>query len=844
MSSLRKYNLLLSMSMASTCAQGALQAAPNNKYGVQYEYNRQPKQELRPAAESTFGGNIEEIIGSSFLQANLKRGIVALDRSMHSLMESIFYSILDQDGQAKITSHNFLQFGTRRKVYRSRIGKWVVADRVFVGPRTNRHLGYIGPTRISLTSPREITFPVGLDAESILSFVEIYPSDSALPLVDRITTSKSTQLIRNWFGLLPLMEAVLPLIFNPVELYDPFHLAEVPFLYPAKVENFSTMPTGNIRSTSLHGGIRLPLLLDLFSGKDWEALIAKSNIQENGLTSVFFEGSYSVHVLKVAATRAKIGITWYRSKGLGFGTQLASTLYLFANSIPKLSWKGAPVYFMPIRANWKFESIFEKKFIVDINLDHEEGRHCYEKATLGDLSTAHPQSPHCTLSYDFEFQGSRKRVRVRQNILLSQSGNTSTRKNGIETIHTTDQNKQQYSYRYDYHKRFQNQLYGSWEEKYSTKTIQPKSEESKPPTLLNPTVEMHLHIEDKALYANELKEILNSIQNAIPFDLTQSLPSIPLRNEEALLQQQQNFQYLSARERGRQFHTLPQMLGHFSLDLIYLLNKQILSKILQTPSEASWQQLLHNFPVYQTAIPKPMFSSIGHKILAWPAYATGRLLESFYLDSAWLKAPYRATQKYDHLEALKHHTEVALEHEEYVINLGSLTESSSPRKWMETLIHWVGYENMPVKLFLNIQPAQKTSVDTKLLLEKYKDRSWQTHAYKQTLEDVIKDPSALFHPQSVGVTSPRPLIYKIKLYLIEQHKLVIEFWVDQLSIGLPRHNKPLMAHVQLEKDSLFRVSLNRDIHAIYQAEEIFDLTQQATHYRIHLPFEKDTLPSL
>ncbi len=188
---------------------------------------------------------IDRLFRNPVLAAGLISGADAINKELDNLMESLFYSLLDNRLKWPLAGPTSTNLALTRDLYNARDGAYVVIDRFGIGPDYNRELyRYNG-------------IPVNLGASQSSDVYDIYLRTDPM----RITENKSLPFWRvalnNWFGALPLLEAILPPSFNPNEMYDPINLIETPFTFPLSVESAKAMDIGSIKSYSINGGINL-----------------------------------------------------------------------------------------------------------------------------------------------------------------------------------------------------------------------------------------------------------------------------------------------------------------------------------------------------------------------------------------------------------------------------------------------------------------------------------------------------------------------------------------------------------------------------------------------------------
>lgn len=332
-------------------------------------------------------GSIEDIFRNPAVEQGLSTGANAINQSFESLMESMFYSLLDRDTAFRFTKSIYSWVGTRRDLYDAPSGAYVVVDRVSFGPGFGQELY------------RLENIPVTLGARGGIDLVDIYLTSDGRRLTRAREDSWWRSAVANWLGLVPLLSRILPPSFNPNEMYDPLHLAKVPTLFPMTLENFKSMPIGGVRSYGLSGGIQLPLDLakSMLGDAVGKAMAGLANSFVTFPYSVFKTGEHRINVLRKSKSVAWVGVSDESRLGHGIGLRAGSAFYLLAGAIPPIripgisrpiEWAGIASGFFPIDLEGQQVQTDRIDRVYAFDLDNSRSLDLYLKAVRGDFSEA------------------------------------------------------------------------------------------------------------------------------------------------------------------------------------------------------------------------------------------------------------------------------------------------------------------------------------------------------------------------------------------------------------------------------------------------------------------------
>jgi hypothetical protein len=166
---------------------------------------------------------IERLFKNPIFASGISSGADAINQSIETLMESLFYNLMDNKLKWPLTDSANINLGFTRDVFNARSGAYVVVDRFGIGPDYSRELyRYNG-------------IPVTLGANQSTDVYDIYLRNDPMRVIDNKNLPWWRIATNNWFGALPLLEAILPPSFNPNEMYDPLKRLESPFTFPLSI---------------------------------------------------------------------------------------------------------------------------------------------------------------------------------------------------------------------------------------------------------------------------------------------------------------------------------------------------------------------------------------------------------------------------------------------------------------------------------------------------------------------------------------------------------------------------------------------------------------------------------
>jgi hypothetical protein len=325
--------------------------------------------------ERTTNKPIDRLFRNPVLAAGLISGADAINKSIDTLMESLFYSLLDNKLKYPLAGPVSGGLGITRDVYNARDGAYVVIDRFGLGPEYAREVY------------RYNDIPVLLGATQSTDVYDIYLRTDPMRITENKTLPFWRVALNNWFGALPLLEAILPPSFNPNEMYDPLRRLEAPFTFPLSIEAAKSMDLGSIKSYSVNGGINLGLetAQGIHGFKD-QVMTGQTALEMKLPYTVFRTGEYRINVLKKDSNTMLVGVMDATRLGHRVETKLGKTYFLLSKTIPL--WRGMPAPVFPL--DFAMEEVIGDLFgrVYSFDLRNDEAKTAFIEAVHGDFAAA------------------------------------------------------------------------------------------------------------------------------------------------------------------------------------------------------------------------------------------------------------------------------------------------------------------------------------------------------------------------------------------------------------------------------------------------------------------------
>gem|GEM_PF-951581 len=563
--------------------------------GISYTYDESDLEQ--PSEELSYYSGIERMFKNPALQAGIANGAAALDRSIESLMEAIFYRMLDRQLVFKTNTSIIpnLNFGVKlhRDVFNTAVGTYVVADQFSIGPQYLTKLRDIGQ------------IPLNLQIDSNVNVYNIYPRSDGMRLAEKYELPTWRYFLNNWFGILPLLTRILPPSFNPNELYDPVSELQTGFIFPSKPEVVENMPIGSIRSYSLTGSIALPVELATLLPKEALDQLAKlEKVSSTFPITAFISGENRISVLRRSDNVVWVGVNSVKRAGAGIKAEIGRVLKAFANVSPL--WAGVDVPFFPLDFDWVKARALRFDQLYEFDLTNKYARDAYTKAVAGDFTEAfvrhsdrlggvdtgvtfHFKKNHDAIESDdesslnfFLFRKTREKSRSEGEIEINDPTGKyfvldSTQETEQETWEVLT-GAEQIAIKDSVEMRVE-RVSKDNDSEFSYRFFASDKNPSQ--------FSISLNIQDRHTDAEELDQYMDLVRRFTKLKLSK-VPKIPRRSEE----KQQSLRMTSAAidptEQIQQLHVTPTFLGQFTANASVSFSNDVLSQICTKPEDEMW----------------------------------------------------------------------------------------------------------------------------------------------------------------------------------------------------------------------------------------------------------------
>jgi hypothetical protein len=318
--------------------------------------------------------SISRVIKNTTIASSLASGADSINRSVDSLMESLFYSLMDEDIRVRGTDSMSLVSSYRRDVHPTNIGTYVVVDRFQLGPDFLRELGQVRG------------LPLTFNGQSQLFVTNATYRSEASRKAEEQKSGYWTELFANWLGILPFLTNILPPSFNPLELYDPVTYLKTPFLFPSSIEHALELPIGNIRSYGISGGASLAIDTAGRTAKSLQESLGLGDLDLTIPLSVFRDGEHKISVLRRNQSHVWLALSEVRRIGTGLQTTLGKDYMVFQKMVKW--WAGVPAPITPVDFDLQRARIFQIDELYDFDLTRKGAQQAFNEALHGDFRRA------------------------------------------------------------------------------------------------------------------------------------------------------------------------------------------------------------------------------------------------------------------------------------------------------------------------------------------------------------------------------------------------------------------------------------------------------------------------
>lgn len=721
--------------------------------------------------------SVNRLLSNPIFTSGLSSGADAINRSIDSLMASLFYSLLDNNLPFPLTSSAGVTLGLTRDVYNARNGAYVVVDKMSISPGHGRELS------------RFNGIPIILGAKQSTDVFDIYLRTDPLRVAENKILPKWRASLNNWFGVLPLLELILPPSFNVNEMYDPFHRVEVPFTFPLSVATASSMDLGSIKSYSISGGINLGVELGVaIHGFKDQVTSGPSALNVSLPFSVFRSGSYRINVLRKDANTMWVSFVDESRLGEKVELTLGKGYYLLAKTIPY--WKGlaAPVFPVDFGIEEAVTDAFGQVYSYDLR--EAEAKTAFVEAVHGnfapsEISWLRAKEDKLATGVSFFFTKKERRfqtgITTGSNIYLTNSHTARTHSDAA--IEITDPNGRFHILEavQDDRQTKWDVLTGSSEATTSLRAslfVRKVIDNDKTKHNMenhyefiaegNPIdIAFNLSLTDKYVEVENLLDYLETLARFTQLKLD-GLPEFPVREASLLAERRKSIYFQNDNSGNHRLHVTPTHLGRFEgYGSIRITNAQILA-IAQLPRRDIWKGLCKSFGV--TDVSQCL---LWEKSLFWRnVYRTGFFVSQplRLLDYRW-----READTVDEIEMAVAALKMFLkgkDPEAKQAALRNLFATEYPLELVEGLLLLTDLQEVPRSVELETQPKGHASDEIKTRFRKIGGMHFtSTKQFPPPKRyDNSQEINSHFEGSNLSFKGIKPVIKKLSLYSEEPQR--------------------------------------------------------------------------
>ena len=714
---------------------------------------------------------IDRIFRNPVLASGLSSGADAINKSIDSLMQSLFYSLVDNKLKWPLTGSASINLGLTREVFTARSGAYVVVDRFGIGPEYSKELY------------RYNNIPVTLGAYQSTDVYDIYLRTDPMRVTDNKKLPWWRVAVNNWFGVLPLLEAILPPSFNANEMYDPLNRLEAPFSFPLSAESAGTMDIGSIKSYSISGGVNLGIEISqgLHGFKD-QITTGASAIDVRLPYTVFRTGEYRINVLKKDSNTVWIGLMDANRLGHKVETKLGKTYYLLSKTIPL--WKGmaAPIFPIDFGIEEAIGDLFGRVYSFDLR--NEEAKTAYLEAVHGNFAPAQiswlrAREDNFDTGVRFFYTKQERRyetsIGTGHNIFITNKH--SQRTHSDAEIEITDATGKYHilEAKEDRDLKRWNMLTGASEENITLqaelmvrKVVEKEQSEGDLKSRFeflaqgnSIDISFSLSLNDKFVETEDLTDYLELLSRFTQLKI-EGLPKIQTREPESQAIRRRQVFLTNDQSETHHLHVTPTHLGRFEgYATVRMTNDQLLA-IAALPRAALWKGFCDGFKVANTEK-----CLLWEKSLFWRnLYRTGSIISQplKLIDYRWTEAD-SVDEIEDSVAALKRfYKEKTPELKQAALR--SLFATNYPVERVESILKLADLAKIPRSIELEAQPKGNASENVKNRFKKYDGHRFtsDTPFPPPARYDTTKEAEAKFDPANLTFVGTKPRIKKISLY--------------------------------------------------------------------------------
>ena len=819
--------LLIKMAPAYAAAEES-ESIPKEQSSIEYT---KPDSNLSfDSEEEKVYPRIESFINNREILLQLNQGADLLNNSLDTLMESLFYHLLDHSFYHNITEDLFLTISSERQLFSTEFGAYVVMDKIQYGPEYYKQIGTIHG------------LDVFLGAKAGVNLLDIRLRTDAQRITEANELSPYRYFVNNWLGLLPLLEKILPPSFNANELYDPLQQVEAPFRFPMTEAVLESMPIGTIRSYSLTGGVSIPFNFLSYLKNREKNILSNLNIETQLPYAVFVQGEHRINVLKKSNTIFWVGVSETERFGHSVSALLGKTFYFLKNSIQPIPWNGIAVLLAPLQYEWSDALVHNFDHLYEFDVQNPKAKSAYFKAVAGDFRDAVQFQKtkeatgvryHFTKNRDANetitessrnfilFRQSRSKNVTKAEIQLIEPEKTSYFLEGTSSIQDEDWNVLvgKRSSHYEFLVDMQVDKLSKRKSLFHGAAYKFYNEHNKYQARVN------LKIQDRYMDAGDYANYIETLRKFSQLSISNA-PTIPLFAREKQDINRRQLYFHSPMTPPITPHVVETELGKFSATGTLYLSFPALSKIIQTPSETQWNVLADAYEL-RKAHPTRSRTSTRYaewikKGLTYPA----RVVNERYLWGDGVLEVAHLVNSLEHLR--KASTPLDTLHGFY-----DLFNLDYPSLALDGLLRLLEVPP-PVKILFAIDPNSSVEPGIrKNLLDLNRNPISSSQPLPPPKGPLLaKEKLQAFFPTHLQELRDHPVIASISIYMSGSNKKEIRLRIKAMNT---KPNVPLQLFLQLEEGGKYTIAkriLNQKIISILpilEAEKKFsveDLSQQ------------------
>lgn len=734
-----------------------------------------------PETEDKNFPQIDQIFKNPALLSSLSSGADAINKSIESLMEGLFYHLLDNEIKYPLKVDTWVSLSTQRDVYSADNGAYVVVDRIGLGPRFAKTLWKVQ------------NLPINLGAEGTVDVLDIYLRTDGMRIAENAELPFWRQTINNWFGILPLLTGILPPSFNPNELYDPLRELETPFVLPMSIESFNAMPIGSIRSYGVSGGVHLGVELGELSDQVLRNTLDRlGGFAGNLPYTIFKQGEHRISVLRRTPNVAWVGLS--RSDRFGHALEglIGKSLIVLTGVLPL--WAGMPANVFPVdmrielATGQKFDQLFE------YDLENAKAQQAYLAAVRGDFTTSKQMAIqqrektektgvvfHFTRTQDIKEQNTGNS----RNFAVARTTRKQERSSAeIEIVdqegkfHVLETKQDVQDEDWDIFVGPQDTKYRDQVDMKVVKIMRPETEEKNEDhkkdkgekaenvgwgnnryvfaVASNPIrMTTTMSIQDRYTDAKELTKYVEALRffSSLPLD---DLPEISLREDDDEVKRRREIFYRNPKENIMQLHVTPTYLGRFGADATTSFSTEVLNSIGEKSDNELWRAFAKTFGFD----PEEWGSDINRQSFfhqsRWLSTAIFYPLRLFNVRLAWADAIHESEKAIAAIHEM-HEAKIPLAKQAAFFKL---FDSDYPQYLTHALLELAELDKVPRSVTLSTSPKGGNAPGAKEKFKTMNGRVFKSAANFPTTERyrIAQDKLNAFYPGSVRELRRKPQV--------------------------------------------------------------------------------------